>query len=258
MTNKDIFEIALKQSAEDCNCSPDDFLKSDNVVVVSKENPSARKYVPLPLEFDAVTYGGNIVAQVSERLRSSVKEFLDENRDFHIFETPKLHLLDEMLLDFGLKTCYMAAYFLPDLKRFTKLDCDYKTKLLQKEDLTDLYLPEWSNALSNDKNKHLDMFAVGAYDGDKLIGLAGCSADCENMYQIGVDVLPDYRGKGIAGAITSSLALEILNLGKVPFYCAAWSNIISFRNAVNCGFKPAWTELTARDIAFVDKMNGKG
>ena len=37
-----------------------------------------------------------------------------------------------------------------------------------------------------------DVLAVGAYDGDRLIGLAGCSADCETMWQIGVDVLPAF------------------------------------------------------------------
>ena len=35
-----------------------------------------------------------------------------------------------------------------------------------------------------------DVLAVGAYDGARLVGLAGCSADCESMWQIGVDVLP--------------------------------------------------------------------
>ena len=96
---------------------------------------------------------------------------------------------------------------------------------------------------------------VGAYDNDKLIGLAGCSADCESMYQIGVDVLPEYRREGIAAALTSRLAIEIIALNKVPFYCAAWSNIKSVRNAIKSGFRPAWVELTARDIAFVEKMN---
>ena len=32
----------------------------------------------------------------------------------------------------------------------------------------------------------------------------------EKMYQIGVDVLPEYRRRGIAAALTSHLALEIL------------------------------------------------
>lgn len=120
-----------------------------------------------------------------------------------------------------------------------------------------MYTEEWSNALSSDR-KELDVLGVGAYDNEKLVGLAGCSADCERMYQIGVDVLPEYRKKGIASALTSQLALEILALGKVPFYCAAWCNIKSVRNAMKCGFRPAWVELTAREREFVDKMNAAG
>lgn len=69
---------------------------------------------------------------------------------------------------------------------------------------------------------------------------------CETMYQIGVDVLPEYRRKGIAASLTSRLAMEILKLGKAPFYCAAWSNLPSVRNAIKCGFRPAWVELFGR------------
>ena len=101
----------------------------------------------------------------------------------------------------------------------------------------------------------MDVLAVGAYDQGKLIALAGCSADCDRMYQIGVDVLPEYRRQGVASAVTSRLALEVLALGKVPFYCAAWCNIKSVRNAIRCGFRPAWVELTAREIGFVEEMN---
>ena len=103
-------------------------------------------------------------------------------------------------------------------------------------------------------DRERDVLAVGAYDNGKLIGLSGCSADCEMMYQIGVDVLPEYRRKGVASAVTSRLALEVLALGKVPFYCAAWSNIKSVRNAVKSGFRPAWVELTARNKEFVSEL----
>jgi predicted GNAT family acetyltransferase len=74
------------------------------------------------------------------------------------------------------------------------------------------------------------------------------------MWQIGIDVLPAYRRQGIASALTSRLAIEILKRGKVPFYCAAWSNIKSVRNAVKSGFRPAWVELTARNNDFVNKI----
>ena len=161
----------------------------------------------------------------------------------------------------GEKICFMAEYFLPDVdalrQRTVEDACPYEMKVLTQKDFADLYLPEWSNALC-EKRKHLDVLGVGAYDGDKLVGLAGCSADCDTMWQIGIDVLPEYRRQGIASTLTSRLALEILERGKVPFYCAAWSNVKSVRNAIKSGFRPAWVEMTAKPCAMVDEMNGVG
>lgn len=254
MTNEQIMQIALPQSAYDCNCKPDDFLKSENVVTRSIKNEKARKYLKLPFECDMVSYGSNIVAQTSERLESVVSEYINKYDVAHAFETPHLHALDEQLSEFGMKVCFMAEYFLPDVDKLKALPCDYELRILHQKDFAALYTKEWSNALC-EKRKELDVLAVGAYDNDKLIGLAGCSADCETMYQIGVDVLPEYRRQGIASALTSRLAIEILKLGKVPFYCAAWCNLKSVRNAVKCGFVPAWVEITARDIEFINEMN---
>ena len=253
MTNKEMWQIALKQSAYDCDCEPEDFLLKENKIVLSKKNDRARAYLPLPFECDLVSYGSNIVAQVSPRMYDVVKQYLENNEVYRCFESPAIIGLNEKLAEFDYKVCFMAEYFLPDLDRLCALPCNYELKILKKEDFAELYTDEWSNALCKDR-AHLDVLAVGAYDGDKLVGLAGCSADCEDMYQIGVDVLPEYRMRGIASALTSRLAIEIINLNKVPFYCAAWSNVISVRNAIRCGFKPAWVELTARDSAFVDKM----
>ena len=68
------------------------------------------------------------------------------------------------------------------------------------------------------------------------------------MWQIGIDVLPQYRGRGVAAALVSRLAQETFARGKVPFYCAAWSNIPSKRTALRCGFFPAWVQLTAKPV----------
>ena len=253
MTNKEILEIALKQSAYDCNCAPADFLSEQNVVTISKTNPKARRYIPLPLECDLVSYGNNIVAQVSERTKSAVSEYINKIDVYHCFETPQINLLNDLLAPFDLKVCFMAEYFLPDMTQLKELDCSYDLRVLHIEDFADLYTQQWSNCLTFNERER-DVLAVGAYENGKLIGLAGCSADCEMMYQIGVDVLPEYRRKGIASAVTSRLALEVLAMGKAPFYCAAWSNIKSVRNAVKSGFRPAWVELTARNIDFVNKL----
>lgn len=254
MTNQEIWKTALQQSAFDCNCKAEDFLSEKNVITISRAHPKARKYLPLPFECDLVSYGNNIVAQVSERMAPAVKDYIDRFSVAHCFETPNMHVLDDMLREYGLKVCFMAEYFLPDLTLLKRLPCEYELKVLQQSDLAGLYTEEWSNALCSDR-KECDVLAVGAYDNGRLIGLAGCSADCETMYQIGVDVLPECRRKGVASSLTTHLVMEIMGRGKVPFYCAAWSNIRSVRNAIRSGFRPAWVELTARDAAFVDKMN---
>ena len=254
LSNSDIRRIALEQSAYDCNCRPEDFLAAENVVTISQKNPRARKYLQLPLACDMVSYGSNIVAQTDEQLAPLVLEYITKYPVAHCFETPNLHVLDDQLAPYGFRTCFMAEYFLPDVDLLSALPCRYPLRVLHQEDFAELYLPQWSNALCESR-KELDVLGVGAYDGDALIGLAGCSADCEMMYQIGIDVLPQYRRQGIAAALTSRLALEVLKLGKVPFYCAAWCNIASVRNAIRSGFRPAWVEVTAKEKTFVDKMN---
>lgn len=254
MTNQQIWQIALRQSAYDCNCAPEDFLTDRHIVTVSKKHEKARKYLPLPFACDMVSYGNNIVAQTSEELRDVVKSYIEKYELSHALETPNIHVLDDMLAPYGLKVCFLAEYFLPDVDILKPLPCRYELRILHQEDFGELYLPQWGNALC-EKRRELDVLGVGAYDGGKLVGLAGCSADCEDMWQIGIDVLPEYRRRGIASALTSRLAVEILSRGKVPFYCTAWCNLKSARNAIKCGFRPAWVELTARENGFVDEMN---
>lgn len=255
MTNREIFETAVHQSAIDLSARPEDFLKNENIIVMSEENNLARKYLELPFACQLVSYGNNIVASVSPVLSDITKTYINKYPPYHCFETPNLLVFMEKLRPLGFDICFMAEYWLPDLQILRPLPCSYETRLLTPKDFASLYLPEWSNALC-EKRRHLDMLAIGAYDGDTLIGLAGCSADCGEMWQIGVDVLPAYRKKGIASALTSALAAEIVKRGKVPFYCCAWSNVASARNAVKSGFRPAWVEVTAKPIEFISEING--
>ena len=258
MTNGEILKIAMEQSAADLGAKASDFERLENVIVLSQENDRARKYLKLPFSCQLVSYGSNTVASVSPEFRELTEKYINKYPTEHLFETPNLHVLNEELEKHGQRICFMAEYFLPDtdaLRQRTVEDaCPYRTKVLTQGDFQDLYLPEWSNALC-EKRKHLDVLGVGAYDGERLVGLAGASADCDTMWQIGVDVLPEYRRLGIASAITSRLAIEILKRGKVPFYCAAWCNVKSVRNAIKSGFRPAWVEMTAKPIETVNEMN---
>ena len=254
MTNHEIMEIAMKQSAEDIECCAEDFRADKNVVLPFRLGKNARKYYKEPITCHFVSYGNNIVtASISETM-DIVSEYVKKFKLYECFETPNFHWLNERLLEKGHKICFMAEYYLPDLDRLPDLSCAYETRVLTQENFGELYLPEWSNALCAHR-KYLDVLGVGAYDRNRLVGLAACSADCEDMWQIGVDVLPGYRLRGIASALTSALAKEIISRDKVPFYCTAWSNIRSVRNAIKSGFIPAWVEMTAKPAEIVDRMN---
>lgn len=254
MTNKEIMAVATKQSAVELNAAPQDFTRDAPVITSFRLDPTARKYYQEPIACNLVSYGSNIVASVQDAYRPMVEEYLKRFSFYHCFETPTMHWLDQRMQAHGQRVCFMAEYFLPNVTRLAPLPCAYPQRVLTQADFAPLYLPAWSNALCADR-KELDVLGVGAYDGGKLIGLAACSADCDAMWQIGVDVLPEYRQQGIAASLTSRLALEIMNCGRVPFYCCAWSNIRSARNAIKSGFAPAWAEMTVKPAALVEQMN---
>lgn len=254
MTNREIWQIAREQSAIDSGCRPDDFEKEENCVVRSRCDARARRYLELPFDCDLTSYGRNVVASVSADLEEIVRSFLSRYPAHACFETPALHVLMQALRPLGFDVCFMAEYSLPNLQALRPLPCPVEMRVLQPEDFAPLYRPEWGNALC-EKRRQLDKLAVGAYDGEKLVGLAGCSADCDTMWQIGIDVLPAYRRQGIAAALTSRLALETLQRGKVPFYCCAWSNLASLRNALKSGFVPAWVQITVKKQSFIEELN---
>ncbi len=259
MEQNDILKIAMAQSAIDCGCSPADFLKSENHIGRSVADGRARRYLELPHIADLVSYGTNVVASGEERFLPALTRYLAEMPSAErCFETPGIYRLNRYLagadLEKNARVYFMAEYFLPDLEKLYAFSSpvSYELRLLMPADFAGLYLPKWQNALC-EARKHLDVLAVGAYDGDELIGLAGCSADCDSMWQIGIDVLPAYRRQGVASALTNRLARETIARGKVPFYCAAWSNLKSVKSALRSGFCPAWAEITAKSAAFFEE-----
>lgn len=227
----------MKQSAIDANCNVEDFKQNENVIVTSVKNVDARKYLKLPLPCNLISYGQNIVASIDMQYKETVEKYINKYSVEHCFETPNMQVLNSEFMKHGMGVCFMAEYFLPDVDKVTDLKCKCELRVLEQSDFSQLYLPQWSNALC-ELRKELDVLGVGAYKNGKLIGLAACSADCDTMWQIGVDVLPEERCQGIASALTSKLAIEILQRGKVPFYCSAWSNIKSVRNAIKRDFVP--------------------
>ncbi len=255
MTNEFIKATALRQSAIDSSCKPEDFLRSEPVVVESKPHKDARRYLKLPFFLDLTSYGTNIVASCSPEIADFTRSFVTRPDIEHCFETPELYVLNDELAKYGMRVKFQAEYFLPELSALEAVakvnTCPYELRILTHDDFAPLYKPEWSNALCAARAE-LDVLGVAAFDregrDEHMVGFAACSADCDDMWQIGIDVLPEYRRRGIAKALVTRLACEIIARGRVPFYCAAWSNVKSVNTAISSGFRPAWATITAKPI----------
>ena len=256
MTNKDLLRIAMEQSAADIGCKTEDFLSDKNVIVPFKFGDNVKKYYKMPIGCNCISYGNNIVVSANEELYDLMNTYINKFHFYHCFENPNMQWLNAELAPKGYGVCFMAEYYLPDLRTLKALPCDCELKVLTPDDFASLYLPEWSNAICKDR-KELDVLGVGAYDNGRLIGMSGCSSDADEMWQIGIDVLPEYRRKGIASALTTRLAMEILERDKVPFYCTAWSNIRSVRNAFKCSFVPTWVEMTIKPLSVIEEINSE-
>lgn len=105
----------------------------------------------------------------------------------------------------------------------------------------------WPNALGEGENPlRPDVIALAALDGETVAAVAGASADGEALWQVGIDVLPPYRSRGLGKALVEALCARIVEKGKVPFYGTVPANLHSQNIARACGFFPAWVEVSSR------------
>ena len=80
------------------------------------------------------------------------------------------------------------------------------------------------------------------------IALVGVSDDSPIMRQIGIDVLPAWRGAGIASVLVRDAARLTLAQGYLPFYGTSPSHILSQRVAMNAGLVPTWWEYVSTSL----------
>ena len=83
------------------------------------------------------------------------------------------------------------------------------------------------------------------------VGLATASVDCDSMWQIGIDILADYRNRGIGKALVSRLTEAVFKVRRLPYYSTGISNISSRRTAISVGYRPAWVEIFSKERAEV-------
>ena len=113
--------------------------------------------------------------------------------------------------------------------------------------------PRYSNALGFSKRRP-DITVLAAFDPDAAtaladpLAMAGASDDSPLMRQIGIDVLPQVRQRGLAAHLVYELSRMVLADGRVPFYGTSPSHVLSQRVALAAGFIPTWWEFVSTSM----------
>ncbi len=256
MTYKDMVKKALQQSAIDTNCSVDDLLNMDDTIVFHQLIDGRKKYYKEIHTFHVINYGYGSVIATNETFEDKAREINNHFKSYRLFDMPQLSIINEYLEPLGKCITFLAEYYLFDSSVKVNLNKEIEIDIVDGEDVFRLYeYKGFDNALTYDKeNEKTDVIAAVCRINNRIVGIAGASNDCNDMWQIGIDVIAKYRKQGIAKTLVNQLANEIIKKGRVPFYCCAWSNLSSRHTALSSGFKPAWVEMTAKDVSFAKKM----
>ena len=228
------------------NCAPEDFSDMKNVLTVPALHPGRRQYSDEPYYFHMVTLGENAVITADPELHPFLLGFQAGRTGHWLFELPNLMPLERELEARGYTLTSTYHMFLP-CKGHVSVG-DWACRWFPEAELRQFYGDSrFPNAILDRYHpERPDRLALCAYDGEKIMGMAGCSEDAAGWFQIGIDVMPEYRSRGIGTALVAILKDRILAEGGIPFYGTSVSNYHSWNVALNCGFRPAWVEIGAK------------
>ncbi len=232
MMQKEVLFLAKEQLAVDLNCRREDFDRPGLQFFPFAALPGRRPFPIREPALELVSFGAGTVVSAAERILPQLQQRLAGMERDQVWAQPFVRSL--------------GHYFLPDLARQQRcrrqIPQGIRLAWTEEQGMKQLYeTPGFSNALGYDCNApRPDVLAVSAWAGDRLVGMAGASADCRMLWQIGVDVVPDWRRKGLAAALVWELSQAVLARGKIPYYGTSSSNLASQRTAWASGYFPAW------------------
>lgn len=246
MTHRDRL---FSQLAIDYDTSPEALRGGQNLFAAFSHDPRKRVFLNKRSELLRVLLLGDIAVFccADEALRAALAARFSAAPAEWMLSIRFLSELNALLAPFGEAVSHQQLFFLPS-QTLPQARTDLALRWYEPETLAAFRGDgRFANALGFLPDMP-DMLAVAAEDDDALLGMAGASRDAEAFWQIGVDVLPSARHRGVASALTAALAREILRRGVLPFYGTAPSHIFSQRTALAAGFVPTWAELRTAPI----------
>ena len=236
--------------AADCACGESLFGEEGVFVVEAKEMEGRRRFPFREKSLGAVTMGTGVVVTCSADRLQWARDNLAGLGRADVFSSPAIALMHEMVARDDQVMSGIHLHFVVARGRFRPHSVPgVDIKIVHEDGIPGLYaIGGFPNALSYEKvNARADVLAAVARQGGRVVGMAGASADSDEMWQIGIDVVPDCRERGIGKALVGRVTAAVFDAGKLPYYGTSPSNLASRSLALSLGYVPAWTEVFARE-----------
>ncbi|NLG25278.1 MAG: GNAT family N-acetyltransferase [Clostridiales bacterium] len=232
MTAEEMLGIVRNQLAIDLNCAAEDLSgpKDHIVFVEAADNPGRRPFRRGRQFFEMLTMGQSIVVSATPaRLAYAREQLRGLSRD------------EALAMPF---IRGHAMHFLPDLGRVGPLPApegfDYER--VTGDGLEALRALKGFDCATQRDREHpvqAEYAWVARRDG-AAVAMATAFVWAPRMRSIGVDVLPEYRGRGLAAYLANEATQDALGRDIVPVYATSCSNLASQRVAHRVGYAVAW------------------
>lgn len=243
-------DIVLETLAADLACAVEDLLQRRTTVNVFKAMAGRRRFPFRDVMLQAVTVGEGAVICVDAGREAWARDVLAPLAPEAVFAHHGLSAIYQRLAADGVEAIGPSPSYLchKATLRAVPRPAGFRIELLTGKAIEPLYRHEGLQmALSYyTEGDRPDTMASVAWQGEELVGVAACSADNEQMWQVGIDVRPEWRGRGVAKWLVHQVTSAILDSGRIPYYATGLHNLASQRIAAAVGYYPAWTSLWSR------------
>lgn len=232
--------------ARGLGCEPEAFAQERLTIV---DRPADATW---PYTTAAVTFGTGTVLSVDPEYRAFAEEHAPAKHFRVMYAVLMQRLVDEgarrgitlayqtPMLGFALGAAPAAREPLPAGFRIETVDTDWMN--------AEMPSGRFHNGLGDppdgysENRRTRNRFACVAFDDrGEPAAVAGVFTSF-GLFEIGIDVLREHRGLGLARDAVSAAAAEVLRRGETPFYACAATNIRSQRTAAACGFVPVLSD----------------
>lgn len=194
--------------------------------------------------FEMMTFGSNGIFLLNEEIYDwCVSTFKDIDIK-RIMDGEHLYTIESKLREYNKKLGGEHVRYLYLEPKEVQKPTGYTYRVFNEGNIHELdEYKVFDNAL-NFKN---DVIAVGAYEGEELVALAGADNVMNDLWQIGIDTLEGHRQKGLAKYLVKTIAEEIEKQNRLPYYTTWSPNIASTKVALNVGFIPVWVDYFSKE-----------